>query len=203
MLGNGVRSAIGAFFGNPFPVTVYVGHVGWKALGARLGYSLAAGTSMLLFGLFSLGALLLAIIPLAAVGPILIFIGIVTANQVVRETPRVEVPVIFVALFPWIANWALTLVGNVLKAAGTRPAALGAMALAYLMVAVVFVVNYATDGANRWPVDMPETESATPVAAPTAPVKRAAVTTTGATSAAETAGRTATAVIDEGPPQRS
>ncbi|HRW18207.1 MAG TPA: hypothetical protein P5181_05120 [Dermatophilaceae bacterium] len=100
------------------------------------------------------------------------------------------------------ANWALTLVGNVLKAAGTKPGALGAMALAYLMVAVVFVVNYATDGANRGPVDMPETESATPVAAPTAPVKRAAVTTTGATSAAETAGRTATAVIDEEPPQR-
>ena len=73
------------------------------------------------------------------------------------------------------ANWALTLVGNVLKAAGTKPGALGAMALAYLMVAVVFVVNYATDGANRGPVDMPETESATPVAAPTAPVKRAAV----------------------------
>lgn len=130
MLGNGIASAIGAFFGNPFPVTVYVGHVGWKALGARLGYSLASGTTMLLFGLFSLGALLLSIIPLAAVGPILIFIGIVTANQVVRETPRVEVPVIFVALFPWIANWALTLVGNVLKAAGTTPAALGGPALA-------------------------------------------------------------------------
>ncbi|MDO5672415.1 MAG: hypothetical protein Q4G30_06115 [Actinomycetaceae bacterium] len=129
MLGNGITSMLGAFFGNPFPVTVYVGHVGWKALGARLGYSLATGTSMLIFGIFSLGGVLLSIIPMAAVAPILIFIGVVTANQVVRETPRVEVPVIFISLFPWIANWALTLVGNVLKAAGTNAGEVGAEAL--------------------------------------------------------------------------
>lgn len=129
MLGNGITSMIGAFFGNPFPVTVYVGHVGWKALGARLGYSLATGTTMLIFGLFTLGGLLLSVIPMAAVAPILIFIGVVTANQVVRETPKVEVPVIFISLFPWIANWALTLVGNVLKAAGTNAATVGAEAL--------------------------------------------------------------------------
>lgn len=129
MLGNGITSLIGAAFGNPFPVTVYVGHVGWKALGARLGYSAASGFSMLIFGLFTLGGLLLAIIPIAAVAPILVYIGIVTANQVVRETPRVEVPVIFVALFPWIGNWALTLVGNVLKAAGTTPGEVGSEAL--------------------------------------------------------------------------
>ncbi len=129
MLGNGITSLIGAAFGNPFPVTVYVGHVGWKALGARLGYSVASGFSMLIFGLFTLGGLLLAIIPISAVAPILVYIGIVTANQVVRETPRVEVPVIFVALFPWIGNWALTLVGNVLKAAGTNPGEVGSEAL--------------------------------------------------------------------------
>lgn len=104
--------------------------MGWKALGARLGYSLATGTSMLIFGLFTLGGLLLSIIPIAAVAPMLIFIGVVTANQVVRETPRTEVPAIFIALFPWIATWALTLVGNVLKAAGTTAAKVGPEALA-------------------------------------------------------------------------
>lgn len=130
MLGNGFCSLIGASMGNPFPVTVYVGHVGWKALGARLGYSLASGCTMLIFGLFTLGGLLLSIIPMAAVAPILIFIGIVTANQVVRETPKVEVPVIFVAMFPWIAHWASTLVGNTLKAAGTKASEVGADVLA-------------------------------------------------------------------------
>ncbi len=119
MLANGFTSLGGALLGNPFPVTVYIGHVGWKSLGARLGYSLASGTTMLVFGLFGLGSLLLSIIPMAAVAPILIYIGVVSANQAVRETSKDEIPVFFIALFPWIANWANSLVGNVAKAAGT------------------------------------------------------------------------------------
>ncbi len=130
MLANGISSALGMLFGNPFPVTVYVGHAGWKSIGAGLGYTLATGASMLLISLFGLGAFLLAVIPAAAVAPILIYIGIVTANQVVRETPKNEVPVIFVCLFPWIANWALTLVNNVLSAAGTTARTVGTDVLA-------------------------------------------------------------------------
>ena len=130
MLANGLSSTLGMLFGNPFPVTVYVGHTGWKAIGAGIGYTIATGTSMLLIALFGLGAFLVAVIPMVAVAPILIFIGIVTANQVVRETPKNEVPVIFVCLFPWIANWALTLTNNALSAAGTTARTVGADVLA-------------------------------------------------------------------------
>lgn len=119
MLANGGTSMVGALMGNPFPVTVYVGHTAYKEMGAGIGYTLFSGITMFVVGLFGLGAFLLAVIPMAAIAPILIYIGIVTANQVVRETPKLEVPVIFVALFPWVANWALTLTGNTLKAAGT------------------------------------------------------------------------------------
>lgn len=76
-----------------------------------------------------MSALLLSIVPMAAIAPILIYIGIVTAAQSVRETPKVELPVIFVALFPWIANWANSLVNNTLKAAGTNVGEVGADAL--------------------------------------------------------------------------
>ncbi len=130
MLGNGLSSLLGMAFGNPFPVTVYVGHTGWKALGAGIGYTFATGTSMLLLALCGLGAFLLAVIPMEAVAPILIFIGIVTANQVVRETPKHEVPVIFVCFFPWVANWALTMANNILSAAGTNAMTVGYSALA-------------------------------------------------------------------------
>ncbi len=130
MLANGFSSILGCFCGNPFPVTVYVGHPGWKALGAGIGYTMATGTSMLLISLFGLGSLLLAIIPIYAVVPILIFIGIVTCNQVVRETPKLEIPVIFICMFPWIANWCLTIVNNVLNTAGTSAVKLGYAALA-------------------------------------------------------------------------
>lgn len=125
MLANGLSSTIGCFMGNPFPVTVYVGHAGWKAMGASVGYTLASGITMFVVPLFGLGAFMLSIIPMTAIVPILVFIGIVTANQVVRETPKIEVPVIFICMFPWIANWALTIVNNVINAAGTSASAIG------------------------------------------------------------------------------
>jgi AGZA family xanthine/uracil permease-like MFS transporter len=125
MLANGLSSIIGCFCGNPYPVTVYVGHAGWKSLGAGIGYTVATGLSMFIISLFGIGAFLLAVIPVAAIVPILVYIGIVTANQVVRETPKLEVPVIFICMFPWIANWALTLTNNVLSAAGTTGAKVG------------------------------------------------------------------------------
>ena len=125
MMANGFASMLGCMLGNPFPVTVYVGHAGWKAMGASIGYTLASGITMFLVPLFGLGAFMLAIIPMTAIVPILVFIGVVTANQVVRETPKVEVPVIFICLFPWIANWALTIVNSVMGAAGTSAGKLG------------------------------------------------------------------------------
>ncbi|RXY89739.1 xanthine permease, partial [Klebsiella pneumoniae] len=114
MMANGFASMLGCMLGNPFPVTVYVGHAGWKAMGASICYTLASGITMFLVPLFGLGAFMLAIIPMTAIVPILVFIGVVTANQVVRETPKVEVPVIFICLFPWVANWALTIVNSVM-----------------------------------------------------------------------------------------
>ncbi|MEK4877319.1 MULTISPECIES: hypothetical protein [Paenibacillus] len=125
MLTNGVASSIGAFTGNPFPVTVYIGHAGWKSIGAGLGYTIASGFSMLIICLFGIGALLLSIIPVVAIVPILVYVGVVTANQVVRETPKNEVPVIFITLFPWIANWALTLANNIFTAAETSASKVG------------------------------------------------------------------------------
>jgi two-component system, cell cycle sensor histidine kinase and response regulator CckA len=36
---NGLGSIVAAMFGSAFPTTIYIGHPGWKALGARAGYS--------------------------------------------------------------------------------------------------------------------------------------------------------------------
>ncbi len=153
MLANGLSSLLGCFCGNPFPVTVYVGHAGWKSIGSGIGYTVGTGVSMLVVSLFGFGAFLLAVIPPAAVAPILIYIGIVTANQVVRETPKNEVPVIFVCLFPWIANWALTLANNVMSAAGTSAKVVGVDVLAkkgvYYM-GLVHLGNGAPLGSMIW-----------------------------------------------------
>ncbi|QFG00336.1 xanthine permease [Psychrobacillus glaciei] len=118
MLANGFSTAIGGIFGNPFPVTVYVGHAGWKEVGAGLGYSIASSLAIFLLSIFSLMGLLLAVVPIAAIVPMLVFIAIVTGHQVVKESPKFEAPAIFVCFFPWVANWALVAVNNALSATG-------------------------------------------------------------------------------------
>lgn len=125
MLANGISSIAGCFFGNPFPTTVYIGHPGWKSIGAGIGYTLVTGISVFIITLFGLGGIFLGIIPLSAVFPILFYVGIVVAKQAATESPALEIPVIFVSLFPWIANWALTLLNNTLSAAGTNAATVG------------------------------------------------------------------------------
>ena len=40
---NGIGSLAAALFGSAFPTTIYIGHPGWKALGARAGYSVLNG----------------------------------------------------------------------------------------------------------------------------------------------------------------
>ena len=43
---NGVGTLTAAVFGSCFPTTIYIGHPGWKALGARIGYSWLDGVFM-------------------------------------------------------------------------------------------------------------------------------------------------------------
>ncbi len=43
LLADGIGAVVGSFLGSPFPPAVYIGHPGWKAVGGRIGYSLATG----------------------------------------------------------------------------------------------------------------------------------------------------------------
>jgi AGZA family xanthine/uracil permease-like MFS transporter len=38
LMANGIGSVVAALFGSVFPTTIYIGHPGWKRLGARSGY---------------------------------------------------------------------------------------------------------------------------------------------------------------------
>ena len=40
---NGIGTLCAAIFGSCFPTTIYIGHPGWKGLGARIGYSVLNG----------------------------------------------------------------------------------------------------------------------------------------------------------------
>ena len=84
---DGVVSLIGCLMGNPFINAVYIGHPGWKAMGGRIGYSAAIGVMVIVLSWFGIISLLLAIIPVVAISPILLYIGMLICAQAFQTTP--------------------------------------------------------------------------------------------------------------------
>ena len=85
---DGVVSLIGCLMGNPFINAVYIGHPGWKAMGGRIGYSAATGVMVIVLSWFGIIALMLALIPVVAISPILLYIGMLIGAQAFQETPK-------------------------------------------------------------------------------------------------------------------
>ncbi len=125
LLADGIGAVVGSFLGSPFPPAVYIGHPGWKAVGGRIGYSLATGIVIAVICIFGLVGLLLAVIPIQALVPILLFIGLVIGAQAFQTTPVRHAPAIILALLPNIASWAQGQIDNALATAGTNAATIG------------------------------------------------------------------------------
>lgn len=122
---DGVVSLIGCLLGNPFINAVYIGHPGWKAIGGRIGYSAATGVTVLVLSWFGIVAVLMALIPVVAISPILLYIGMLIGAQAFQETPKAHAPAIVLALIPQVAAWGKLQIDNALGAAGTNAAAVG------------------------------------------------------------------------------
>ncbi|OYV41733.1 MAG: regulator [Rhodospirillales bacterium 20-64-7] len=125
LLADGCGAMIGAVLGSPFPPAVYIGHPGWKAVGGRIGYSLATGIVIALVCFLGVTALLLAVVPLVAILPILLFIGLIIGAQAFEATPPRHAPAVILALLPNIAAWCQNQIDGALGAAGTSAAAVG------------------------------------------------------------------------------
>jgi AGZA family xanthine/uracil permease-like MFS transporter len=122
---DGVVSLIGCLMGNPFINAVYIGHPGWKAMGGRIGYSAATGVLVIVLAWFGVIALMMALIPVVAILPILLYIGMLIGSQAFQETPMRHAPAIVLALVPQIAAWGKLQIDSALNAAGTSAAAVG------------------------------------------------------------------------------
>ena len=108
LLADGIGAIVGSLLGSPFPPAVYIGHPGWKAVGGRIGYSLATGVVIALVCFLGLTALLLAVVPLVAILPILLYIGLVIGAQAFTASPAKHAPAVVLAIIPNIAAWAQT-----------------------------------------------------------------------------------------------
>ncbi|MFO1141687.1 MAG: hypothetical protein U1E59_04730 [Amaricoccus sp.] len=117
---DGVVSLIGCLMGNPFINAVYIGHPGWKAMGGRIGYSFATGVLVLVLCWFGIVAFLLALVPVVAISPILLYIGMLIGAQAFQTTPSKHAPAIVLALLPNVAAWGKTMIDGALGAAGVQ-----------------------------------------------------------------------------------
>ena len=131
---DGVISLIGCLMGNPFINAVYIGHPGWKAMGGRIGYSAMTGLIILVLTWFGIVSVISAMIPVVAILPILLYIGMLIGSQAFQESPHRHAPAIVLALLPQIAEWGKTMIDGALGAAGTNAAAVGMGKLAQVGV---------------------------------------------------------------------
>lgn len=129
MLVPALLTIVGAGLGSPFPTIIYIGHPGWKAAGARVGYSLFSGIIVLMLAFLGLMPLFSAVIPLVALLPILVYISMVIGSQAFSTTPKRHMPAIILAFTPFIADYIVTQIKNALTAAGTSVDQVGTAAL--------------------------------------------------------------------------
>ena len=67
---------------------------------------------------FGIIAVLLALVPVVAISPILLYIGMLIGAQAFQTTPQTHAPAIVLGLLPHLAAWAKTLIDGALGAAG-------------------------------------------------------------------------------------
>ncbi len=113
---DGVLSLIGCLMGNPYINAVYIGHPGWKAMGGRIGYSAATGLMVIILSWFGIISLMTAAIPVVAISPILLYIGMLIGSQAFQESPHRHAPAVIVAIIPSLAAWAKLQIDNSLGA---------------------------------------------------------------------------------------
>jgi AGZA family xanthine/uracil permease-like MFS transporter len=118
LLANGIGSVVAALFGSVFPTTIYIGHPGWKRLGARSGYSVLNGLFIAFLCLTGTIQVVLAFIPLEAGVGILLYIGIIIVAQSFQETPKEHAPAVALGIVPALAAWGLLMVETGLRGAG-------------------------------------------------------------------------------------
>lgn len=117
---NGLGTLAAALFGSCFPTTIYIGHPGWKVMGARAGYSVLNGVFATLVCLTGTLSYLAWAVPIEAGMAIVLWIGLVITAPAFEATPRHHAPAVVIGILPSVGAW-----GAMMAKAGLRAAGLG------------------------------------------------------------------------------
>ncbi|MCR9162366.1 MAG: NCS2 family permease [Nannocystaceae bacterium] len=115
---NGGGTLVAGLFGSCFPTTIYIGHPGWKAMGARAGYSVANAVFVTVVCLTGTLGWLAYAIPIDAGMAVVLWIGMVITAQAFEVTPKAHAPAVVVGLLPGVGAWGAVMAKNGLRAAG-------------------------------------------------------------------------------------
>ena len=100
LLADGGGAIIGSALGSPFPPAVYIGHPGWKAAGGRGSYSMASGVFIALLCFLGLFGVLNTVLPIPAIVPILLYIGLLIGAQAFQSVPKIQAAAVVAAILP-------------------------------------------------------------------------------------------------------
>ncbi len=118
LLANGISAVVGVFFGNPFAPTIYIGHPGWKALGARVGYSVMNAVAVTAICLTGAIPFLTWFMPIEVTLGILLWIGLIITAQAYQEVPKRHALAVAIGFIPALAEWTDQVVETALGKAG-------------------------------------------------------------------------------------
>jgi AGZA family xanthine/uracil permease-like MFS transporter len=122
LLTEAIATIVAGLFGGVVQNTPYIGHPAYKAMGARAGYTLATGLLIGLGAMTGLLALLVRVLPEAAVAPILIFIGLEITAQAFHASPPRHGPAVALTFVPVAAAVVSIQAGGLIAALNKRPA---------------------------------------------------------------------------------
>ena len=151
LLTEAVATIVAGTGGGVVQNTPYIGHPAYKAMGARAGYTLATGLAIGAGAAVGALSLLVAILPEAAVAPILVFIGLEITAQAFFASPARHGPAVAITFVPVAAAVVLIQLGSIMAALGRTPADLagdaGATYRALLVLGNGFILTAVLWGA--------------------------------------------------------
>ncbi|MFH1436044.1 MAG: hypothetical protein ABIJ56_10040 [Pseudomonadota bacterium] len=107
LLTEAVATLVAGVFGGVAQSTPYIGHPAYKSMGGRAGYTLAAGLFIGLGSVLGIIPLIIEVLPVAAVCPILIFVGLEIISQSYHSSPKQHAPAVSLAFLPAVGSLVL------------------------------------------------------------------------------------------------
>lgn len=104
LLTEAIATLLAGLCGGVSQSTPYIGHPAYKAMGGRAGYTLATGLFVGLGGMLGYIPFMAKILPVAALAPIFVFVGIDIVEQSFIALPKKYAGAVVVAMFPNIAQ---------------------------------------------------------------------------------------------------